>query len=219
MEISLANIFFSVNKCLRGEVTSNLRAVTVEFGKDFIFLYFYFDEEPSELEIEEAEVTLTEVLCDFSIYASMFFYAVKIHFPYPYKIPDQGFLAFHRYEPEIGIKKKPFVFKLENKKPEISYFNIIVSTERSLIGCVTTNLRSVRVEYENDFISLNFYYNQDPSELELQLADNVAAEVAGDFPEAKRFDVKKICFSYPQRIPSIGDLVFHRYEPVPEEMI
>lgn len=199
---------------MRAGITPNLRAVTAEFGKGFIFLYFYFDEKPSEFEEELAEVTLTEVFCDFAMYESMFFEAKKIHLPYPQKIPDKGFLVFHRYEPEISIKKKPFVFKLENEKPEISYFNILVSTQRALIGCITANVRYVRIEYGHDFIFLYFYYDQDPSEIELHLADNVAAEVARDFPGAKHFNVNKTHFPFSQRITEEGDWVFHRYEPV-----
>ena len=101
---------------------------------------------------------------------------------------------------------------------EISHNRILIALLIGLRGCITPNIRAVSVDYSEHHISIYFYYQEQPSEMEVELAEEVATEVIAYFPEIalKSFETNKIVISYPNRIPDVGFLVFQRYEPTPE---
>ena len=102
-QFSQSSHYLSVQRAVRGQITPNLRAVNVEYGAEYINLYFYYDQEPSEFETETAEVVATEVFVDFDhIISTMKVIVDKIHLPYPHRIPKKGLLVFYRYEPKIA---------------------------------------------------------------------------------------------------------------------
>ena|SRR5271166_2082228 len=58
-------VILSVNRALWGEVSSSLRSVQVDFGKDEICLFCYFDREISAENIESMSLVVSEVAADF----------------------------------------------------------------------------------------------------------------------------------------------------------
>jgi hypothetical protein len=49
--------------------------------------------------------------------------------------------------------------------------NLYLSTMRALWGIITPNVRRVSVKAENDLIKVFFHYDEEPSEEEVELAE------------------------------------------------
>jgi len=98
MEITHSKILLSILIGMRGCITSNLRAISVKYSSDYIFLYFYYQEQPTEEGEDLAEEIASKVVSDFPDIALKSFEVKKIVIPYPNRVPDVGFLVFHRYE-------------------------------------------------------------------------------------------------------------------------
>ncbi len=86
----------------------------------------------------------------------------------------------------------------------------------ALLGQVTPNLRAVTTAFDSECIRLCFYYDQEPSEQERELAEEVASEIISDFTEYM-IETEKIILAYPHKIPNKKDIIFiyHRHEPLP----
>jgi hypothetical protein len=63
--MDVARLRLSAMRALWGVVTPNLRKVSVQEKDDVILLYFYYDSEPSEQEVELSEDAATDVIADF----------------------------------------------------------------------------------------------------------------------------------------------------------
>jgi hypothetical protein len=98
---------------------------------------------------------------------------------------------------------------------KIEPFTILLSLQRALLDSVTESLRQVSYEIKGKTIILYFFYNEDVSDLEEELAGDVAAEVIADFPEEYKVDWKVTTIYYPEKIHAPGQVVFSRYEPDP----
>ncbi len=94
--MDVAGLRLSVMKALWGVVTPNLREVSVEEKDSVITLYFYYDREPSENEIDLSEDAATEVIADFP---EPFLISCKREIVnHPEKINFSGYLIYSRYE-------------------------------------------------------------------------------------------------------------------------
>lgn len=90
---------------------------------------------------------------------------------------------------------------------------LLLSILNALIGNVTPNLRCVRVEDKNNAITLFFYYDNPPTEDEIELASLADTEFIADFPSPKyTTDCKVLALPYPEPIPKNGLCVYKRYE-------
>lgn len=89
-------VLLSVQLALLGEVTPNLRAVTVEFGDGTIIVESLFDGPPSEDELEGMACAETEVLALFPETHSVSWTVTNL--PAPNPIPKRKPLAFLRKE-------------------------------------------------------------------------------------------------------------------------
>lgn len=92
--------------------------------------------------------------------------------------------------------------------------DIKCSVQRALIGYITSNLRSVCVNIdENEKITLIFYYNEEPSEDERELASLTDTEFISDFslPEFDT-DAKVLVLPYPKPIPKSTAMIYKKYE-------
>lgn len=84
------------------------------------------------------------------------------------------------------------------------------SLQVALLGAVTPNLRAVAVLYENEMITILFYYEFPPSEDEIEISEIVGSEVIADF--VIPVNVKQIILPSKEKIPETGLRVFHRHE-------
>jgi hypothetical protein len=83
---------------------------------------------------------------------------------------------------------------------------------RALWGIVTPNLRKVSVEEKDNVISLYFYYDQEPSEEEIDLSEDAATEVIAGFAESCLIDCKRVVVKSPEKINFTGYLIYSRFE-------
>jgi hypothetical protein len=94
----ISHVLCSIQGCLLGRVTPNLRAVYVLIEKENEYkLIFYYHEELSEEEEELASLVDTEFIADFPLpnYKTQ----CSIHIlPYPKKINQSRFCVYKRYE-------------------------------------------------------------------------------------------------------------------------
>lgn len=94
--MDITGLRLSAMRALWGVVTPNLREVSVQEKDKVITLYFYYDAEPSEREIDLSEDGATEVVADFS---EPFLISCKREVVnYPLKINFSGNLIYSRYE-------------------------------------------------------------------------------------------------------------------------
>lgn len=94
-----SSLLLSGMRALWGIITPNVRKVSIFEKDNLITVFFYYDKEPSEDEIELSEEAATEVIACFSE-------PYKIHCErsvvnYPKLINRTGFLIYARYEPSI----------------------------------------------------------------------------------------------------------------------
>jgi hypothetical protein len=87
-----------------------------------------------------------------------------------------------------------------------------LSAMRALWGIVTPNLRKVSIQEKDDVISLYFYYDQEPSEEEIELSEDAATEVIADFPEPFLISCNRCVIAYPEKINFHGYLIYSRFE-------
>lgn len=88
----------------------------------------------------------------------------------------------------------------------------------ALLGSVTSNLRAVSATLkENDFL-INFYYDKDPDDQEIDLSEIVSTEVISAFVQATA-EVVRTVIPAPEKIPLIenGIWVYFRYEEYLED--
>lgn len=91
-------------------------------------------------------------------------------------------------------------------------YEVCLSIQRALLDAVTPALRRVSFVLSDNLITIYYYYNGHPSETEIELAENSAAEVIADFPESWKIDCKIINVEFPNQIKSQGRIIYSRYE-------
>lgn len=102
----------------------------------------------------------------------------------------------------------------------MNYYGLRGSIQRALIDNVTPNLRSVQVDTKNDLITLIFFYDEPPSEDELERASLADTEFISDFPSPEyKTDCKIVILPYPEPLPKDSLCVYKRYEPSPPETV
>ena len=95
---------------------------------------------------------------------------------------------------------------------EVNNGNLQWSLMRALWGNVTPNLRAASIKVESKWITIFFYFERDPNELELELANDSCTEVVADFPQMM-IDMK-VKITGNESFVREGALVFQRYEPL-----
>lgn len=87
-----------------------------------------------------------------------------------------------------------------------------LSAQYSILGAVTPNLRAVFVELDaSGKACLHFYYDQSPSDDEVDLAGVADAEFGGNFTEDTDFKIS--VWPYPKLLPKEGLYIYLRCEP------
>lgn len=93
---------------------------------------------------------------------------------------------------------------------------LLLSGLRALWGVVTPNIRKVSVIQQENNLSLCFYYDEEPTEIEVELSEEAASEMAADFSEPFLIDCERFVVKYPQKIDRKGHLLYSRFEPNPD---
>ncbi len=89
---------------------------------------------------------------------------------------------------------------------------VCLSIQRALLDKVTSNLRRVSFQLVDHLISLYFYYSDEPSETERELANDAEAEVIADFPKEYTIEIELSAVLFPLKINSYGRIIYNRFE-------
>ena len=87
-----------------------------------------------------------------------------------------------------------------------------LSAMRALWGIITPNLRKVSIEEKDNVICIYFYYDQDPSEDEIDLSEDAATEVISDFSDPYLIACERMVVKSPEKINFVGYLIYSRFE-------
>jgi len=90
-------VLLSLQRALLGEVTANLRAVTVRYDDNSIHFEAYFDGAPNDEEREGMSLVETEVMADFPSTHEVTHEVIRLDAPAP--IPKNRTWVYFRKEP------------------------------------------------------------------------------------------------------------------------
>jgi len=90
---------------------------------------------------------------------------------------------------------------------------LLLSGLRALLGNITPNVRRISINQDRTNLLLFFYYDMDPTEVEIELSEIAASEIIADFSEPFLINCERLVVKSPERINEEGDLLYSRYEP------
>jgi len=190
---------------LWGEITPNLRAVTVNIdGITGLLIEFFYDGSiTEEIKKTAAEITM-EASCFFP---ADFPYCDRLtRIDYPDEIPFSGRFVYFRKEPKstpVPISIDPGVIPVRGK--------ILLAALNALLGKTTPELRAVTVDW-NDFVAwIHLYYDGEISETNILLARQAIEDFGEYLPSEFMHSGYIERLDYPQRIPYCN-LVYQRKE-------
>jgi hypothetical protein len=93
----------------------------------------------------------------------------------------------------------------------ITFSSISCALQVALLGAITPNLRAIDVSFDNNNIELFFYYENPPSEEEVELTGIVENKVHADFIETS-IVTERIVLPMSERIPEKLLRIYHRSE-------
>lgn len=88
------DLFWSTNQALLGRIVPEIRAISVDYDGDFLYLCVYSESELSGEDKEELDIAVTEIICDVMRRMGIQFFVV----PMPRKLAIRGKLFFRRKE-------------------------------------------------------------------------------------------------------------------------
>jgi len=95
----------------------------------------------------------------------------------------------------------------------MSVTNLALNGYASLLWNITPNVRKVYVSAYDHVLSLHFFYNENPSELEVELSELAATDLISRYPSPFVVDCKRKVIAYPEKFIHEGaHLIYARYE-------
>jgi hypothetical protein len=83
------------------------------------------------------------------------------------------------------------------------------SSQVALLGAVTENLKAASIVFNEKNIAMSFYYENEPSEDEVEISEVVASEVVSDFIDAYVSVHRSVCSKHP-KLPEGGIWIFYK---------
>jgi hypothetical protein len=91
--------------------------------------------------------------------------------------------------------------------------NVILSTNRALLGSITPNLRGVTVDYNPNRLILRAYFDNGASTDDKELLDIALTEIEADmYHDIRKFEYEPVDLSYPIKMDVLKDWIYLRYE-------
>lgn len=208
--MNLANVCWSINRALIGEIPSHLRAVQydVNFDEERVDCFFYYDSEVSEDDLDAASIAMTEASGNFVESFGFIEHVESINTSQP--IPERGYWLFLRHE---AVKSK-IEKLLEINSENIDKDSVCLWLLEALLGKITPALRAVKCDIDESkkAVYFWFYIDGEVSEKETCLLQQVIAETMRHFPAA--YTKQGYMTSWPNKkpIPSLGEYVYLRDE-------
>lgn len=94
---------------------------------------------------------------------------------------------------------------------QVSISSIRCSLQVALLGEVTKNLRAVTANLNEQSLSLCFFYENPPSDVEEGISENVCSEVLSDFGCLSIALTRKV-IPISNKIHETGIIIYHRHE-------
>lgn len=208
---SITEIRCVIQRALLNSITNNLRAVTTSIAMlpQKLTLNFFYENIPTENEIELSQIVSTEVFSGFKIIVDVREKQIILPISETLDIEGQDLLVYYRYEKKY-IEKEVISFM----KLEIS--SVKIASQYALLGAVTNNLRAVSISFIEKKLALYFYYDKAPSNEEIDLSEKAREKIISCF-EKIRGEIKRFIIPEPERIPLQNDgiWVYWRYEEYP----
>jgi hypothetical protein len=210
-DFSIEYALLAMQRALLGEVTPELRAVVIDLNKEEQIFYanFYYDEEASEQRIDLWDCAVTEVIA--ALGPDCFVESQIERLDYPKRIPLKGYCAYLRKEGSWADRQISFP---QVKIVEKDEGHALLSVQRSLLGVVTPELRSVVVDVdkEKSELYIRFYYDGEVSKELIDLWQGAMAEANKDFglEYALNGGVERV--DYPATYPFRGRYAYRRKE-------
>lgn len=94
-----SKLLLSAMRSLWGNLTPNVRKVSVKHDHNLITIFFYYNSEASEMEKDLSEDAASEIIADFP---EPYVVSCEIHtVKFPKKIQESGYLIYSRYENNV----------------------------------------------------------------------------------------------------------------------
>lgn len=211
----------SIQRALCSNVFPNLRAVSANVLGNLIEVFFYCQGEISEEEREYCEVVITEIIADVPFPdpndpLQPEFNTPIIRLDFPNIIPLNGFWVYYRYEkPLSNLWQNDSVQNCFSSVWPIPHYYVQLSAQKALLGRVSSMLRSVCVNIDEETVSVVFYYNGEISDYDYDNYNFVIKEIRSDFDLDNKniqFDAQILRLDCPSKMPLIGRWVYFRAE-------
>lgn len=202
---SLEYALLSIQSALLSVVTPELRAVVldIDYDTEVLYIRYYYHGEVSEQLIDVWDCSIAEI--DIGIRG--FFDAKIERLDYPNPIPVRGRLAYLRKAPS-GFQKPTFHME------ECTFAYVMLAVQNVLLGVVTSELRSVVVDFDEKkrVLYIRFYYHGKVSEEIIELWNCAITEVFAAISENYTLDEKIERIDYPKEMPFRGRYAYLRRE-------
>ena len=92
-----------------------------------------------------------------------------------------------------------------------SRVTLLLEIQRAILGRVTPNLRMVTADGNEDEIHLIFYYNDEISEEENEMAEDASTEIISGFSN-QTLNLEIIRLASPKKMPTLKEIAYWRFE-------
>lgn len=226
----------SMQKALLGHISSDLLAVSIECesfdfqrNESIYTMHFFFMEDPSEKEKEELTSLATFVLGGpLHLTRKVTWNSLDDLLQRPNLGEDYAFMR-KEATPAFEAKKADF-FNMRKAKFLIPYIrshkhicnfpfpsrrdHVLLSLQHALLGVIDKNVRSVRLTWKENAITVYFLFHGAIRESDREAMAHVKREMSQDFPK-DTITVEGIRCDYPERWSGKGEeVVYERKEVV-----
>lgn len=206
MNILITDVRCVSQGALLGAVTSNLRALAVTVLPNDLTLNFFYENEPTDEEVELSQVASTEVLSGFRIFISVREQQILLPQPEPIPLKNEDLLVYYRYEGNS-------IAKIKTLFNDVTIASVRMASQYALLGAITSNLRAVSIVFIDKDLTLNFYYDKKQGNEEIDLSEIVMKDFISCF-ESATGKVQRFIIPEPERIAlqENGIWAYWRYE-------
>jgi hypothetical protein len=186
---------------VHGVVSPSMREVRIEYKKEknTLDILFFFDQPPTEDEIEEASCAITELIAQTG---SVLFEFQTIHIPYPDPIVADGLCIYRRYEP--------------NPNPEpMTWETLMKAAVRAMLGRIHPSIRRISLSRSEKVgtVQIFVYFNTAPTIRETRDVDVIISLMSEHFASDISWEKESIVLPFPAKFSKGEMCLYARSEP------
>ena len=194
-----------VGWAILGYIGPNIREINIEYTKvdNRLNILFFFNEPPTEDEINDASCAVTELIAQTD---SINFDFKTIHTPYPNRITTNGLCVYRRYEP--------------NPNPEpITWETLMNAAIQAMFGRIHPNMREISLIHHKEVNAIQIFvcFDTTPTIHQIRDIDAIIAEISGHFSNNISWDREIILLPFPAKFSKGEMCLYCRSETLPED--